>query len=304
MCGSYGDGKVRSFCWQGLFAGLAMLLFSVPGLAQTNATILSAPPMARPGIDCDFFFPVPLQPDDGNHDVLQRIQQSLTAHDDMQQYAGQAFVAWKQSTTIADLEVRLAGVPTPKSVNRPDRPLWPQRARLWAACQRWEHTQLDAAMFNKYLLLLAAYNDWVVNSPPRLNQFSPCSVEWPLPDNAVRIAKMWTAFNNRFYPEVVSEAAVFDSIYGRQAETMNRQLPANFAQAETCIILKRGPVNDVAAERWMLAQAYGALNLGTRNDAAQNRLLCVDKGMVLDKTYNGFWIPADTVDRTKHHCPQ
>lgn len=297
-------------CFCVLVICFVFALTASPAHGQNFLNRIAAAPQQEPGIDCDFFFPEPLRPQTSNPKVLGPYQQALLANQkarhDMEPSVNTAFTALQQAKSKSDLETRLQKIPVPQSVTQPQLPyrvpLWPARARLWAACQRWEHSNISYAMFDKYFLLMDVYNDWVVNGPK--SWFPPCSVEPALPDNAIRTARMWTEFNNRLYNYLFQEATQFDFIYGYGAEAQDLQLPAQDSPNVTqCQILARGPVNDTAAVRWMVAEARRSMNNTAPYHAALNELLCVRRGKVYNKRIQDFWQPGLTVP-PNHHCPR
>jgi hypothetical protein len=307
-------GSVFGALWIILLVGITQLSAMARSAAEpgqtegqlpspAEATEIALPPPPAPGVDCDGFFPT-LVLTSGEHDpsLLAAAVENRSDHDQIEPFVPSAGADYNKAQAANDFENNLATDKTlPTIMSNADFPLWPWRAKLWAACKSVPQVAMNEAQFQKFDgVLLQAYRDKIVQGPLPLDRYPACSVEAPLSDNAIRIWKMWTAYNNGLYGDVLSDASTFETDFGTQAEAMNGQVTGAPLQGSACDILARGLLNDVAAERWM--RAHSTTSRADAN-AAKDDLLCVDKGVVLDKVHNNFWQPSLDVDREHHSCP-
>lgn len=259
-------------------AAIVMLLVLVPAKAQA-------------GIDCYPLFPTIYQPN--NTAVRNFAEHNL----------GDARTALQTARTENDLVQGLRPLTHAPQIQNANYPLWPWRAVLWAACQPLGDRNIRMTEFNKFALLRDVYLSQVSHSdlaPP--NGYPPCSDERPLPDNAVRMWSIWMAYNNGLFDEVLREGASFEALFGIAANNANNDVHGDPRSGARCAILKRGVLNDTAAERWAVAQTLEKLRRTAEANHELDLLMCVDNGLVYDRHIYDFWRPSETVP-PGHSCP-
>ncbi|MGD0192106.1 MAG: hypothetical protein ABSD74_15310 [Rhizomicrobium sp.] len=183
---------------------------------------------------------------------------------------------------------RFAPPPGAQALDEPNR--W--RAVLWQRCRdlRKPAVESEGRYFERFTWLTEVYSDVL-----GLN----CTQVCPPRGNAMKVWLMWTAYNHRMFDKVIELANEIDNDSGGTAERRNKaydgEIPADDQDA-----FARGPLNDVAAARWLSGEALQQLGRLQDANAAFDSLMCVNNGMTVGPT-GGFSRPADRYARN-HSC--